>query len=110
MAVALSDAFLWFCRAHDVGRCGPAELPDDSTFYELVYTGSHEAEAVYDALLEENRVYRVHLDLSVMVGLRRPDPECVCMGTGTFHVAGDLYSLCERCMSGEEATTWVACK
>jgi hypothetical protein len=107
MDVSLSQAFRWFCAAHGVGEWGPACLPDDSTFYELVFDGIHPAEKVYDTLLEENRVHRVHLDLSILSQLRMPDAECQCAGTGTFHVVGGLYSLCERCMCGEEASTWI---
>ena len=107
MSVVLAEAFQWFCAAHGVGRWGPAALPDDSAFFELVARGRHLPRKVYEALLQENRVHRVHLDLSVMTQLRQPNPECECGGSGAFHVAGGLRTLCEDCMAGEEATTWL---
>lgn len=107
MSVVLADAFQWFCEAHGVDRWGPSALPDDSAFFELVASGRQPAGKVYEALLQENRVHRVHLDLSVMTRLRAPDPECVCGGSGAFNVAGGLRTLCEDCMVGEEATSWL---
>jgi len=106
MDVRLARAFEWFCAVH--GLRYPETLPDDSAFYDLVFEPVSTAEAVYDALLRDSRRHRVHLDARIMAELRPPDPTCACRGTGRLHVAGGLSSLCELCMSGDEAGTWLS--
>lgn len=100
-AVSTADAFAWFDAAHETG------VPSDSAFFTLVCADQHPPDVVYAALLEDARVHRVRLSMPVLRRLRCADAACECRGTGVERWAGGQFSLCDGCMGGRPARTWI---